>query len=447
MSAETSVERRQPSLVLAIKRAATSASRVFTLVMGIKLAIFAIMGLRKHPLSGWMRQLQLQGAAEFPFASFLSCAVGSFTVLRCLLQLGVTRIAGKLSSCSDQLCTVSAAMIAGTAMALDGGEAAQPRRTSFALYTGVRASEFCLNGLTSSGWLPEWGGFDTAMFCASCSRIMYAWFYAPDTLPVHYEKWITLMSEVDPRLRAGLRALHLGSAPGYESVGYGTRSDILASYCNAHGVDPALGDLVSCIPVPSQVVHPLSPNGLHNFCRRWIRGFIKALLIYTPIHVVPIMVFAPASLLNNPVSVSLVRIGSAVVRSSGFLASFIAIVWGAITTVRAPWFLNDDRVWGPLIGSSLCGLSLLIEKKSRRKELAMYVLPRAVESSMKSWPHLWQGWLKAEPLVFSLSCAGVLFHFEHGQSNIRPSILRLMRWCFAHDVGPVGGDVRVGYDL
>jgi len=40
--------------------------------------------------------------------------------------------------------------------------------------------------------------------------------------------------------------------------------------------------------------------------------------------------------------------------------------------------LQDDTVYGPFLGSLLCGSSLLIEKKNRRLELALYCVPRAM---------------------------------------------------------------------
>ena len=62
-----------------------------------------------------------------------------------------------------------------------------------------------------------------------------------------------------------------------------------------------------------------------------------------------------------------------------------------------------DTSLGPLLGSAVCGLSLFVEKKSRRLDLAMYVLPRALETAIFAFPltaRLWERW---SPGVF---CAG-----------------------------------------
>lgn len=42
--------------------------------------------------------------------------------------------------------------------------------------------------------------------------------------------------------------------------------------------------------------------------------------------------------------------------------------------------LGDDVTFGPWLGSFLCGFSVLIEKADRRRELACYVLPRAMQT-------------------------------------------------------------------
>ena len=122
----------------------------------------------------------------------------------------------------------------------------------------------------------------------------------------------------------------------------------------------------------------------------------------------------------------MLRVVAAAVRSSSFLASFIAIIWATITTVRT--LLGTDSVAGPALGSSLCGLSLFLEKKSRRKELAMYVLPRAIESVIWEVPLLARLRPSCEPVGFCGAVAAIMWHCEHSAQDIRPSIAALMRW-------------------
>jgi hypothetical protein len=66
-------------------------------------------------------------------------------------------------------------------------------------------------------------------------------------------------------------------------------------------------------------------------------------------------------------------------RSCTFLASFIAIIWASICLSRNT--LNKfDEPRGIILASFLCGFSILLESKNRQKQLALYCIPKALES-------------------------------------------------------------------
>jgi len=50
-------------------------------------------------------------------------------------------------------------------------------------------------------------------------------------------------------------------------------------------------------------------------------------------------------------------------RSASFLATFIASIWYCICLTRHT--LKEETIYGPMLGSAMCGLSLLIERKVR----------------------------------------------------------------------------------
>jgi len=82
------------------------------------------------------------------------------------------------------------------------------------------------------------------------------------------------------------------------------------------------------------------------------------------------------------------------------------------------------------LGCLLCGLSILLENKSRRMELALYCAPRAIYSLyQKAAKH------KLLPIVpgfsnllFVLSATVVLFAHKYEPSAIRGSINRGLQW-------------------
>lgn len=100
------------------------------------------------------------------------------------------------------------------------------------------------------------------------------------------------------------------------------------------------------------------------------------------------------TLLTNPqglLSVSrLTEVLFAAIRSSAFLSTFVSSVWYGVCFTRTlvlarlfP-FISFDFWDGPLgctfVGCLLCGASIWIEQGYRRGEMALYVLPRALQT-------------------------------------------------------------------
>jgi len=115
--------------------------------------------------------------------------------------------------------------------------------------------------------------------------------------------------------------------------------------------------------------------------------------IYGALHFVPMLLFKRAAFVRAPRAMAL-RAGWGTLRSASFLGAFIAIYQGyycaAQNSHRAlvgrqkvpAWLLaalvSKASFW---LGGLLAGLSVLMEAKHRRGELAMYVLPKGLESA------------------------------------------------------------------
>jgi len=248
-----------------------------------------------------------------------------------------------------------------------------------------------------------------AAFTACSGVIMGCWFYAPHALPRMMRQWISAMAQMDHRLLMALRLLRSGE------VRYGHPSDALHSYCLDHGLPPHMGD-----PVHGQlsctVVHPASGEACwHNVGVRWRNGFLAAAALYLPVHLLSqgvACVTATNAATNtaetgqpsaqgsdpNKADVDVYDTGvhwlrtfagtvprgarraiEGALRSSSFLATFIASIWGTICCMRHA--LRDDTIAGPLLGGTIAGLSVLLEAPSRRGELCLYLLPRTLQSA------------------------------------------------------------------
>lgn len=317
----------------------------------------------------------------------------------------------------DGLNAFVAGGLAGLTMFLDPGRRSGGRM-ALSLYALTRAVEFACRGAARRGWLPRVPHLDTMLFWASCTRIMYAWFYLPWTLAPLYVRWITRMAAMDTRLLAALRSLHAGD------VAYGRPSDKLRQYCLDHGLPPKLGDPQYGF-LPCLVVHP-GLSCASNVVIRWLRGLAAAVTVYLPVHGATTLLLRRKALLASPVA-TVLRVAALTARSASFLACFISSIWASVCLVRN--LLRNDTPWGPLLGAATCGLSVLLEQPSRRHELAMYVVPRALESV---WVQLRElGWVRgvrhADVFMFCAATSIVMWCYDSEPENLRPSLLAAMR--------------------
>lgn len=218
----------------------------------------------------------------------------------------------------------------------------------------------------------------------------------------------------------------LAPPPQAGHVGYGRHSDLLASYCRDHGLHPWVGDpahgFISC-----QVVHPgTSCSG--NALSRLLRGLGTAAVMYVPLYFLPLLL-DPAQLRARPLRI-LAAAGLRVCRSSLFLGLFISTIWFSVCRVRRA--LRNDTTLGPLLGSALCGWWVFLEGRSRQLELALYVLPRALESYWRQLAAA--GAVRGVPygdvLMFCIASAITMYCFEQEPENMRPTVLRALNTYF-----------------
>lgn len=81
------------------------------------------------------------------------------------------------------------------------------------------------------------------------------------------------------------------------------------------------------------------------------------------------------------------------------------------------------------ISGGLAALSVLLEKKSRRSELALYVLPRAGDSL---WyilvnRHLLPSIKNAEVALFCACMGGIMYYLDHEPDTMAPFLRGLIR--------------------
>lgn len=170
------------------------------------------------------------------------------------------------------------------------------------------------------------------------------------------------------------------------------------SFCSHSLINPAQISRLSCtfvhLPLPSNLFFRspslaarLSSSCEFNALSRFLLAFLDAFKLYLPVHALPPLLFSLRRVLASPSS-SLLRILVASLRSSAFLATFVSSIYAAVCLVRTrlPQISRGRGVSQQgldgglcvLAGTLACGGSILIESKKRRREMALFVAPRAL---------------------------------------------------------------------
>ncbi|KAF8943884.1 hypothetical protein BGZ47_004929 [Haplosporangium gracile] len=318
----------------------------------------------------------------------------------------------------------------------------------YSLFAVVRALDVFGHVAVKNQWGPRWLGSygAVAVFVLACTEIMFSWMYEPQRLPGPYAFWITKMARMDKRLLETLRGVRTGEIQ-FKQVNPPHVHNLLTGLCEDLGLNPQMGDFALRSRLPCEVVH----QGITKSCEvhtgyRWIQGFMVSTGIYLPVHLLPALL-SPKAFFNrlqeNPVAtVSSTLMATA--RSSAFLATYIALIWYGICTWRSkvmPITMKltgrrytsnvVDYIYGPLLGSFMCGFSVLVEKPHRRAEMALYVLPRAIYSM---WSRIMAGRLSrrvemtGEALMYAVSMSVLLTGMRWRREMVRPSMQGLLGW-------------------
>ncbi|TRM67404.1 hypothetical protein BD626DRAFT_395126 [Schizophyllum amplum] len=284
------------------------------------------------------------------------------------------------------------------------------RRNVIAQQLFVRGLQGSYNSVASrTGFKVPHG--EVLLFSLACGQIMYAWLMRPEALGMGYANWISQASKVPvaaPRIHRQL--LGRESFNGFADIDkIVSRKDItpenVASLLELRTLlsSPKFpGAPEPYIPsyVPCAAVHPAL-----NSCRavpvdRFVDVAWWIMPVYTALHFIPMVLFKRKSFMKDP-SRMLGRASIGTLRSSAFLGAFVVIYqsifcWkhqmhaafarlpqNALLRRAIPQWLIQllvSRASYALTGFAT-GLALFVEERRRRGELAMYVLPKALESA------------------------------------------------------------------
>jgi hypothetical protein len=193
---------------------------------------------------------------------------------------------------------------------------------------------------------------------------------------------------------------------------------------------PEWGDPTKTIPIPCELYHcgagkSCEVHGLFRFLNTWK----FAMELYLPLQLL--------SKLRSPSTTAYLTAIKDASCSSSFLAAFVALFYYGVCLGRTrigPRLFSRETVspqmWDSglcvLAGCLACGWSILLEKPSRRQDIAFFVAPRALATLM---PRVYdKKYQRREQVVFALSVAVVLNTVKSGSNSaVRGVFGRILR--------------------
>ncbi|TEB23706.1 hypothetical protein FA13DRAFT_1797750 [Coprinellus micaceus] len=285
---------------------------------------------------------------------------------------------------------------------------------------------------------------DVIVFSLCCGQIMYGWLLRRDTLPKSYTSWITTASKLPaeaPKINHDLLRYHKYNPKDFSNIfrkwdthpsnhthilDFMDRFDALPPVPPGQSPYEYLPPVISSLTEPittaaGKVISPTDPAswylpyyvdcravhpGMSSCTLTFVDKFFTVgkwiLPIYGGLHFVPAILFKLDAFKRDPGKV-IVKAGLGSLRSSAFLGVFVALynilfcykhrLHRFLTILRSTspalaallsqrlidaLFISKPAFWLTGVGA---GLSLLVEAKRRRGELAMYVLPKGMESA------------------------------------------------------------------
>eukprot|EP00897_Mesotaenium_endlicherianum_P006990 jgi/Mesen1/6319/ME000326S05458 len=324
---------------------------------------------------------------------------GLYHGMRCLLR----RLRGRETPLNSFL----AGSVAGlSVLALDDAG----KRRMFALYLLARVAQCAFNSAESEGKLAVLGGHerkhvDMLMFCAATAQIMYAYVMRPESLPESYWDFIVRTGPMPKPVLQAVRESCRGKIVDSTSLAAAMRQRTRAPL--GIGPHPSI--------IPCSILHPQSSSCVRHNGVAMRDTFQKTFPLYMSLTLVPfVFMQAPLKTAANATK--------SAVRSTAFISAFVGIYQGVVCLQRK--VAERDHKLTYWLAGALAGLSALLEKPGRRSELALYTLPRAVDSL---WyilinKHLLPDIKYTEVGLFCACMGGLMYYHDNEPDTVAPFV-------------------------
>ncbi|XP_057872715.2 uncharacterized protein LOC131078901 isoform X2 [Cryptomeria japonica] len=300
------------------------------------------------------------------------------------------------------------------------------QHTSLAVYILMRASVLAARcGIKSEkmGSLCRpltWTYGDIFLMCLSSSQILSSYVLNQDSLPSTYRSFLNKHGGKDPVILKGLKELVFG-------MPWTSLADI-EKYYKSNGVEIKLDPNMK---IPCSIVHGNQSCAAHAISFL-VQAYLRALPVYLPVYFIPALIVHRRGLLKEPRSI-LGKSLFGTAKSSLFLSAYCSSAW--VCTCLVFNIIKTCNLPVVAAGTFPTGLALLIEKKSRRMEIALYCFARALESFFTTiadaglLPHA-KKLKRVDVIIFSLSTAVIMHCYAQERDVFRSKYLNVLDWVF-----------------
>lgn len=416
----------------AIERCVAASIKGFIIGSGLRggLSLFGILMRLRKTSSASKRALKIEKTNNqailaalretLRYGLFLGTFAGGFcTVEETIAALGGSRRTARWRS-------LVAGAVVGPSLLLTGHKV---RHTSMAIYILLRAAVLAARcGLKSerAGWLFKplsWKHGDTFLMCLSSCQILSAWILKPSSLPRPYVSFLNKHGGKDVSIIKGINQLAFNTKPFTALKG-------IEEHYMSTGVDLKLDPEMT---IPCTMIHGNQGCAPHFFTFM-AQAYLRALPVYVPVYLVPALLVHRQGLFARP-SPILWKSVLGIARSSLFLSVYTASAWAWTCFL----FRSTGICKPPFIATATfpVGLAVMIEKKSRRMELALYCLARAIESfaiCVTDWGVLERYNLippkRIDVFLFSAATAIIMHCYAQERDVFRSKYLNVLDWVF-----------------
>jgi hypothetical protein len=347
---------------------------------------------------------------------------GSFALLWKSVNNGMRLYRGK----DDRLNGLVGGAVAGLSILFEKKE----RRVDIAQQLLVRALQAIYNAGKARDIFYYKNG-DALLFGLTCAQVLYAYTMRPETLPPDFYSFMIKAARC-PKESLILNAKTVRGIPVSAEEAMTAISKL---HPTKHAIDVVSQLPTSTLPVPCEAIHPWMDGCEITALERFTKVFKSFLPVYGTLHFVPMLLLRNKHFRSDPMNM-LSKTTIATMKSGAFLATFVTLYQYQIcmhrqllkTGLIGNW--NSKYIY--YAAGFLCSYpAIFLEDKKRRSELALYVLPKALQSFYQiAYSHNWIFKVKHFEVYMTSIAMGIIMSFYQEEADVLSSFVRKIMYQF-----------------